>query len=56
LAERLLRAQGHISQAQRAMDLLKVEELQEYLRNVPGNQRTAKGIEISPEENQRKKS
>jgi len=50
LAERLLRAQGHISQAQRAMDLLKVEELQEYLRNVPGNQRTAKGIEISPEE------
>ncbi|MGI8501637.1 MAG: CHAT domain-containing protein [Hassallia sp.] len=50
LAERLLRAQGHISQAQRVMDLLKVEELQQYLRNVPGNQRTAKGIEISPEE------
>ncbi|NEU74850.1 CHAT domain-containing protein [Hassallia byssoidea VB512170] len=50
LAERLLRAQRQISQAQRAMDLLKVEELQQYLLNVPGNQRTAKGIEISPEE------
>jgi CHAT domain-containing protein len=50
LAERLLRVQGHISQAQRTMDLLKVEELQQYLLNVPGNQRTAKGIEISPEE------
>jgi CHAT domain-containing protein len=50
LAERLLRAQRDISQAQRAMDLLKVEELQQYLQNVPGNERTAKGIEISPEE------
>lgn len=50
LAERLLRSQGQISQAQRVMDLLKVEELQEYLQNVPGNQRTAKGIEISPSE------
>ncbi|MGI2902389.1 CHAT domain-containing protein [Tolypothrix sp. VBCCA 56010] len=50
LAERLLQAQGRISQAQRAMDLLKVEELQQYLLNVPGNQRTAKGIEISPSE------
>ncbi len=50
LAERLLKAQGHISQAQRTMDLLKVEELQQYLRNIAGNRRTAKGIEISPQE------
>jgi len=48
LAERLLRSQGQISQALRTIDLLKVEELQQYLRNVRGNQRTAKGIEISP--------
>jgi len=32
------------------MDLLKVEELQEYLQNVPGNQQTVKGIDIVSEE------
>ncbi len=45
LAERLLK-QERVAEAQRTMDLLKVEELEEYLQNVPGNQRTAKGIEI----------
>jgi CHAT domain-containing protein len=45
LAERLLK-QERVGEAQRTMDLLKVEELEEYLQNVPGNQRTAKGIEI----------
>ncbi|WP_017651114.1 CHAT domain-containing protein [Fortiea contorta] len=49
LAARLLK-QGRIQEAQRTMDLLKVEELQEYLPGVPGNQRTAKGIEIIPTE------
>lgn len=49
LGEKLLK-QGRIAEAQRAMDLLKVEELQGYLQNVPGNQRTAKGIEIVPGE------
>ncbi|WP_392531735.1 CHAT domain-containing protein [Nostoc sp. C117] len=45
LSERLLK-QERISEAQRTMDLLKVEELEEYLQNVPGNKRTAKGIDI----------
>jgi CHAT domain-containing protein len=45
LSERLLKHE-RISEAQRTMDLLKVEELEEYLQNVPGNKRTAKGIDI----------
>ncbi|MBW4560259.1 MAG: CHAT domain-containing protein [Mojavia pulchra JT2-VF2] len=49
LGERLLK-QGRVAEAQRTMDLLKVEELQEYLQGVPGNQRTAKGIDIVPGE------
>ncbi|MBC1237471.1 CHAT domain-containing protein [Nostoc sp. 2RC] len=49
LGERLLK-QKRIPEAQRTMDLLKVEELEEYLRNVPGNQRTAKGIDIVAQE------
>ncbi|MEA5566958.1 CHAT domain-containing protein [Anabaena sp. UHCC 0399] len=49
LGENLLK-QGRVTEAQRAIDLLKVEELQEYLQNVPGNQRTAKGINIVPGE------
>jgi CHAT domain-containing protein len=49
LGERLLK-QKRIPEAQRTMDLLKVEELEEYLQNVPGNQRTAKGIDIVAEE------
>nr|WP_257209625.1 CHAT domain-containing protein [Nostoc linckia] len=49
LGERLLK-QKRIPEAQRTMDLLKVEELEEYLQNVPGNQRTAKGIDIVAQE------
>ncbi|MBD2253027.1 CHAT domain-containing protein [Nostoc parmelioides] len=45
LSEKLL-TKGRVAEAQRTMDLLKVEELQEYLHNVPGNQHTAKGIAI----------
>jgi CHAT domain-containing protein len=45
LGEKLLK-QGRVAEAQRAIDLLKVEELQGYIQNVPGNQRTAKGIDI----------
>jgi CHAT domain-containing protein len=37
------------------MDLVKVEELEEYLNNVPGNQRTAKGIQLLPSEKPIKK-
>ncbi|QKQ73806.1 CHAT domain-containing protein [Nostoc sp. TCL240-02] len=49
LGERLLK-QERIAEAQRTMDLLKVEELEEYLQTVPGNQRTAKGINIAATE------
>ncbi|MEH2238151.1 CHAT domain-containing protein [Nostoc sp.] len=49
LGERLLK-QERVAEAQRTMDLLKVEELEEYLQTVPGNQRTAKGINIAATE------
>ncbi|MEA5600622.1 CHAT domain-containing protein [Nostoc sp. UHCC 0252] len=49
LGERLLK-QERVAEAQRTMDLLKVEELEEYLQAVPGNQRTAKGINIAATE------
>ncbi|MEH1834499.1 MAG: CHAT domain-containing protein [Nostoc sp.] len=49
LGERLLK-QERVAEAQRTMDLLKVEELEEYLQNVPGNQRTVKGINIAARE------
>lgn len=49
LGEKLLK-QGRVVEAQRSMDLLKVEELEGFLKDVPGNQRTAKGIEIAPGE------
>ncbi len=45
LGDKLLK-QGRVAEAQRTIDLLKVEELQGYLEGVPGNQRTAKGIDI----------
>ncbi|MFW9257174.1 CHAT domain-containing protein [Nostoc sp. CALU 546] len=49
LGERLLK-QERVAEAQRTMDLLKVEELEEYLQNVPGNQRTVKAINIAATE------
>ncbi|MEH2156223.1 CHAT domain-containing protein [Nostoc sp.] len=49
LGERLLK-QERVAEAQRTMDLLKVEELEEYLQNVSGNQRTVKGINIAATE------
>ncbi|MBF2003937.1 MAG: CHAT domain-containing protein [Chlorogloeopsis fritschii C42_A2020_084] len=49
LGEGLLRS-DRVEEGQRIMDLIKVEELEEYLNNVQGNQRTAKGIELAPAE------
>ncbi|MBC1218940.1 CHAT domain-containing protein [Nostoc sp. UCD121] len=49
LGERLLK-QERVAEAQRTIDLLKVEELEEYLQTVPGNQRTVKGINIAATE------
>jgi CHAT domain-containing protein len=51
LGEALLKSK-RVGEAQRIMDLVKVEELEEYLHNVQGNQQTAKGIEIMPAEKQ----
>jgi CHAT domain-containing protein len=47
----LLLQQGRVMEALQILDLLKVQELQEYLQNVKGNERTAQGLYIFPEEN-----
>ncbi|MBD2176380.1 CHAT domain-containing protein [Pseudanabaena sp. FACHB-1998] len=47
----LLLQQGRVMEALQVLDLLKVQELQEYLQNVKGNARTAQGLYIFPEEN-----
>ncbi len=49
LGERLLK-QERVAEAQRTIDLLKVEELEEYFQTVPGNKLTAKGINIAATE------
>ncbi|GBO54459.1 hypothetical protein APA_2407 [Pseudanabaena sp. lw0831] len=49
LADLLLK-QDRILEAQQVLDLLKVEELSEYLKTVRGNSQTAKGIEYQPPE------
>ena len=51
LADLLLK-QDRILEAQQVLDLLKVEELSEYLKNVRGNEQTAQGVDLqSPEQN-----
>jgi len=51
LADLLLK-QDRILEAQQVLDLLKVEELNEYFRNVRGNSQTAQGIDLQrPEQN-----
>ncbi|MBD2195275.1 MULTISPECIES: CHAT domain-containing protein [Calothrix] len=49
LGDKLLK-QGRVAEAQRSLDLLKVEELQGFASGVRGNQQTAKGINIIPQE------
>lgn len=46
----LLLQKGRIREAQRVLDLLKVQELDNYLHNVPGNAETVAGIELLPQE------
>ncbi|NMF59543.1 CHAT domain-containing protein [Pseudanabaena yagii] len=51
LADLLLR-QDRILEAQQVLDLLKVQELSDYLQNVRGNSQTAQGIDLqNPEQN-----
>jgi CHAT domain-containing protein len=51
LADLLLK-QDRILEAQRVLDLLKVQELDDYLRNVRGNNNTAQGLPNLPPEQQ----
>jgi CHAT domain-containing protein/tetratricopeptide (TPR) repeat protein len=46
----LLLQRNRILEAQQVLDLLKVQELSDYLRNVRGNPQTARGIENLPPE------
>jgi CHAT domain-containing protein len=48
----LLLQQNRILEAQQVLDLLKVQELQDYLRTVRGNATTAKGLDILKPEQQ----
>ena len=48
----LLLQQNRILEAQRVLDLLKVQELEDYLRNIRGNQKTAQGVANLPPEQQ----
>lgn len=48
----LLLKQDRVGEAQRILDLLKVQELENYWRYVPGNNETAKGIEKLPLESE----
>ena len=46
----LLLQQDRILEAQQVIDLLKVQELEDYLKNVRGNAQTEQGIELLPAE------
>lgn len=48
----LLLQQNRILEAQRVLDLLKVQELEDYLRNVRGSNNTAQGVAERPQERQ----
>ncbi|MEE3716968.1 CHAT domain-containing protein [Tumidithrix elongata RA019] len=45
LADLLLK-QGRVMEAMQILDLLKIQELEDYLKNVKGNDRTAQGIRL----------
>ncbi|XGW00676.1 MAG: tetratricopeptide repeat protein [Leptolyngbya sp. BL-A-14] len=51
LADLLLK-QGRVMEALQVLDLLKVQELQDFFKDVKGNERTAYGIETLSEEQQ----
>ena len=46
----LLLQQNRVTEAQQVLDLLKVQELDNYFKDVEGNAQTAIGIELLPEE------
>jgi len=52
----LLLQKGRVMEALQVLDLLKVQELQDYLQNVKGNERTAQGIYVFSEESSQAKA
>ena len=48
----LLLNQNRVMEAILVLDLLKVQELQDFFKDVKGNERTAQGIELFPQEKQ----
>lgn len=46
----LLLKENRASEAQQVLDLLKIQELDEYLKNVRGNEQTAQGVDLLPQE------
>jgi CHAT domain-containing protein/Tfp pilus assembly protein PilF len=46
----ILLEQGRVMEALQVLDLLKVQELQDYLQDIKGNDITAQGIELLPQE------
>ena len=46
----LLLQQNRVMEAMQVLDLLKVQELQDYLKDVKGNQLTAQGLPLLPQE------
>ncbi|MEG4272327.1 MULTISPECIES: tetratricopeptide repeat protein [unclassified Microcoleus] len=48
----LLLQQDRVLEAQQVLDLLKIQEIEDYLRSVRGNEQTAQGIPLTPQEQQ----
>ena len=46
----LLLQENRVMEAQQVLDLLKVQELQDYLKEVRGNDQTARGVDLLPSE------
>jgi CHAT domain-containing protein len=48
----LLLQQDRVLEAQQVLDLLKIQEIEDYLHSVRGNEQTAQGIPLTPQEQQ----
>ncbi|MEG4424610.1 MULTISPECIES: tetratricopeptide repeat protein [unclassified Microcoleus] len=48
----LLLQQDRVLEAQQVLDLLKIQEIEDYLHSVRGNEQTAQGIPLNPQEQQ----
>ena len=46
----LLLQQNRVAEAHRLLDLLKVQELHHYLQTIDGNEKTAQGVDLHPQE------